>query len=168
MPQSGNAPQQAQNQPSYQPLPKTTTVPGAVQFSQLNPTPKQPESLLTDIVKDTVITVKNIKDGQVWRVSLRDGVIIGRDSDCIISVADKSVSRRQCRIYGEGEIMVQNLSRSNVTVHNGKPLEGVERLYAGDTLVCGLTTFKIEEINTAAGAAATGQPDGEIPTSFMR
>jgi hypothetical protein len=85
-------------------------------------------------------------DNQVWDVSLSEDVLIGRDPGCQIHLTNPSVSRRQCKIHLSSNIAVENLSETNTTRLNGKPLFSPAAIAQGDRLRCGRVTLVVESL----------------------
>ena len=86
-------------------------------------------------------------DGQAWDIFLVKDVIVGRSSSCHICLGDSSVSRSQCRIYYNGEAMIENLSKTNLTQVNGIVLNAPKPLKLGDKVKCGQVTLAVENSN---------------------
>lgn len=77
-------------------------------------------------------------------------ILVGRDaSACQVILTEPSVARRQCRIFRQGSwVMLENLSRSNITMLNGhNVLEGCE-LADGGVLQMGRVRMRVEIIQS--------------------
>jgi len=103
----------------------------------------------TVILKDNdgklCIIIRNVNSpDQVWDMSMVNEVLIGRDSNCQVCLADISVSHQQCKIYIDNGIMVENISTSNITQLNGEKLNSPAVLKAGDKLKCGIVTLSVD------------------------
>jgi hypothetical protein len=83
---------------------------------------------------------------QVWDLGLTKEALVGRDTSCQVCLPDKSVSRRQCRLYINRVPSVENLSNSNKTLLNGEPLNAPTALKVGDKLKCGHVTLLVESL----------------------
>jgi len=93
------------------------------------------------------ILLHNVSEvDQAWDITLTKGVIIGRDTSCQICLADNSVSREQCKIYHNGNAMVENRSKSNKTLLNGELLNKPTAIKSGDRLKCGRITLIVDSI----------------------
>lgn len=80
--------------------------------------------------------------GRTWAVGL-DPIVIGRDSDCEVSIDDSLVSRRHCEIVSSnGGLVVRDLGSSNATLVNGKSVTETP-LRAGDELAVGRTVLLV-------------------------
>ena len=73
--------------------------------------------------------------GGRWSLT-RAGLLIGRDADCDIVVADRQVSRHHARIrvVAEGEVFLEDLQSKNGTHVNGVVIEEPHRLTDGDVI----------------------------------
>jgi len=73
--------------------------------------------------------------GERWPLT-RSGLLIGRDADCDVVVADRQVSRHHARIRvpAEGEVVLEDLQSKNGTHVNGVVIEGPYRLSDGDVI----------------------------------
>ncbi len=73
--------------------------------------------------------------GGRWPLT-RDGLLIGRDADCDVVVADRQVSRHHARIRlgGEGTFTLEDLQSKNGTHVNGVALQAPYRLVDGDVI----------------------------------
>jgi Nif-specific regulatory protein len=78
--------------------------------------------------------------GLTW--TLQDkALVVGRDTDCDIVIADALVSRRHCELNCRGdEIYVRDLGSRNATLVNGRPVDGC-RLQVGDEVSVGTVSF---------------------------
>ncbi len=75
--------------------------------------------------------------------------VLGRQSDCELSIPDPLLSRRHCSIAadGKGGFILEDLNSTNSTYLNSKVLKGRTRLNYGDRIVIGNTIvrFFVEE-----------------------
>jgi pSer/pThr/pTyr-binding forkhead associated (FHA) protein len=81
-------------------------------------------------------------------------VIVGRNADCQVFLAESSVSRQQCKIYLNGAVIIENLSNSNRTQLNGLPLNNPTILKLGDKIKCGRTTLIVDALNVSDSHSA--------------
>lgn len=85
-----------------------------------------------------------------------DSFVIGRGSDCDLTLPERMVSRHHVRIYHDGgHFHVQDLGSKNGTHLNGAPLQGSTRLQDGDEIQVALAV-KLVYIGT----------DATVPLSF--
>ena len=72
-------------------------------------------------------------------------IIVGYDEECQICLNyEESVSGQHCRITEQnGVVTVQNLSRTNPTLLNGKKIEKEEAIETGDVLTIGRLKMKV-------------------------
>jgi hypothetical protein len=75
------------------------------------------------------------------------GLVIGRQPDCDLVLADPNVSRHHAEIRpaGDGEFEVADLGSTNGTKLNGARVQGIESLRDGDSLIVGATTLRFEQ-----------------------
>ncbi len=72
-------------------------------------------------------------DGQKWAITHE--IIIGRDTDCDITIPKRQVSRKHARIFVEGkDTYIQDLGSKNGTHNNGKRIESPTILTDGDII----------------------------------
>lgn len=70
-------------------------------------------------------------NGQRW--VLRDAILVGRGTDCDISIPSRQVSRQHARISLTSEgTLLEDLGSKNGTHHNGQPVEETALLKDGD------------------------------------
>ena len=84
--------------------------------------------------------------GQKWDLSLSEELLVGRDTGCQIRILDNRTSRKQCRIYYQGAVYIENLSQSNITKLDGDELKKPEILKSGDKIQCGQVILLVEKI----------------------
>jgi MoxR-like ATPase len=100
--------------------------------------------------------------GQKGReIELLDGeVVIGRDSDCSLSLDDSQVSRRHARVYCENGVwMLADLDSANGTLVNGVAITAVP-LREADEVAIGETVFVFQngEGDGTGQAASAAEP----------
>ena len=97
-------------------------------------------------------------------IELQEGSesVIGRSSECDVTLADAEASRKHCQVaYADGRLSITDLDSSNGTFVNGRratkaPLE------AGDVVAVGDTKMQVEGKESRDAAAATTMvPDGK-------
>lgn len=99
------------------------------------------------------VRLRNINNpDQIWEISLSSGVLIGRDTECQVCIDERSMSRRQCRLYvdANGIPTAENLSSANVTYLNGEPLTTLRRISESDKLKCGRVTLMIDSLYSSS------------------
>lgn len=99
------------------------------------------------------VRLRNINNpDQIWEIGLTGGILIGRDTECQICIDEKSMSRRQCRLYldDNGVPMAENLSSANITQLNAEPLTAPRRISERDRLKCGRVTLVIDSLYGAS------------------
>lgn len=81
-----------------------------------------------------------------FEVSLSDSVLIGYNKGCQICLNyEETVSGNHCRIYGEnGKYYVENLSKTNGTLMDGKRVIHTAEIYTGCVLTLGNLKMKVE------------------------
>jgi two-component system, NtrC family, response regulator HydG len=102
-----------------------------------------------------LIARAGITRGVTWTIG-DTPLVIGRDMDCSVRIADASVSRRHCLVLMRGgEAWIEDLGSRNTTLVNGRPVKK-HRLAAGDEIVVGPVRllFRAQE-----GAAANAAPE---------
>lgn len=79
-------------------------------------------------------------------VALNGEVLVGRDaSACQVVFTEPSVARKQCRIFQQGSwVMISNLSQSNITKLNGRPVTEECELSSGSTLQMGRLRMRVD------------------------
>ena len=83
---------------------------------------------------------------KVLNLSLSNEIIIGRDKSCHIIIDDKSISRRHCKIYFNEAVMIENLSKTNVTLVNDNFIDDPVEIIIGDEIKIGLATLVVDSI----------------------
>lgn len=110
------------------------------------------------------ISLRNLNvENQVWNIVLIKDVIVGRDKDCQICLEDTSVSHKQCRLYFDRVVKVENLSNSNKTQLNGSQVDAPAIVNTGDKIKCGRVTLLVDSLYSEPG---TG--DLKKGTGFIR
>lgn len=81
-----------------------------------------------------------------FEVSLNDPVLVGYNRGCQIRLNyEETVSGNHCRIYGEnGKFYVENLSKTNGTLVDGKRIVNMAEIYTGCVLTLGKLKMKVE------------------------
>ncbi len=81
-----------------------------------------------------------------FEVSLSDSILIGYNRGCQICLNyEETVSGNHCRIYGEnGKFYVENLSKTNGTLMDGKRVVQTAEIYTGCVLTLGNLKMKVE------------------------
>lgn len=86
----------------------------------------------------------------------REGLVIGRASECDVVLADSMVSRRHARLWLDGQLLkVEDLGSRNGIMVNGERVARL-RLDEGDELVVGTHTFQIMRATRGRSLAETG------------
>ncbi|NVN91637.1 MAG: SpoIIE family protein phosphatase [Desulfuromonadales bacterium] len=77
--------------------------------------------------------------------SLKPSLVIGRRSDCDISVIDPLVSRQHAKVYqAEDRCQIQDMGSRNGTMVNGEHISQPRELYPGDTITVGASRVVFE------------------------
>ena len=72
----------------------------------------------------------------------QDSVLIGRTPECDVVLYDAGVSRKHCRIFGEGRrYLIEDMGSSNGTKVNGSSITKKQPLTDGDQLTLGPVVF---------------------------
>lgn len=91
-----------------------------------------------------------------WTLPITDEVLIGRSPEANLTLDDKTVSRKQFRIFvHNGHLAVENLSRTNKTNLNGILLVERMPLRPGDVLSFGRVSLRVEYVRTSDYSSAT-------------
>jgi DNA-binding winged helix-turn-helix (wHTH) protein len=82
-----------------------------------------------------LILYEGEEPGECWMLN-QNQIILGRDPDCDIVLADRQVSRQHATITRrtDGEYIIQDCQSKNGTCVNGIPLEGEHTLRDGDEI----------------------------------
>ena len=90
-----------------------------------------------------LLIVSGAKLGELIEISAERPVVIGRASDCTLSLPYPNVSRNHCRLLREGEqVFIEDLGSTNRTYVNGREISGRLRLNDGDQLSVGNSAMK--------------------------
>jgi hypothetical protein len=84
---------------------------------------------------------------QVWNLSLKYEILIGRNESCQVVLIDTSISRPQCRIYVAEVPMLEHLGKANTTCLNGSPVLLPVEISQGDLIKMGRVTLVVERLN---------------------
>jgi pSer/pThr/pTyr-binding forkhead associated (FHA) protein len=85
--------------------------------------------------------------GREAQFPLTSELIIGRDENCDIALADPRISRRHARVYLEGrQAVIEDLGSRNGTFVNRKQIVEPQRLNRGDLITVG--KFKLQLVET--------------------
>src|SRR5271170_3983271 len=77
--------------------------------------------------------------------------LIGRARDCTIRVRDASVALRHLEVSSrEGRLVARDPDGQSRTSINGRPLEGIQELKAGDVLRLGSSELRIDEARSSS------------------
>jgi len=89
--------------------------------------------------------VNGNQQGQAAQVA-GDRFLVGRGSDCQLTLADSEASRRHAllRPQADGSVVLEDLGSTNGTYLNGEALHGPQPLHAGDTIRIGDSEFTFE------------------------
>ncbi|HZP65418.1 MAG TPA: GGDEF domain-containing protein [Rudaea sp.] len=101
----------------------------------------QPPPREDDTFKPRLIVVSGVMLG--FQLELGSAlVVVGRASECGLSLPHPSVSRHHCRIWREGDTyIIEDLGSTNRTYLNGKPITRAE-LRDGDQIAVGSNAIK--------------------------
>ena len=87
-----------------------------------------------------------------------DEVVVGRASQCELSLADRFLSRRHARIFREGENwMIEDLGSRNGTLRNGHSVEHPERLASGDEIQLSGSVLRVLAPHADRPSASTSE-----------
>jgi hypothetical protein len=107
-------------------------------------------------IHPTIILRNGDSPEQVYNLKLQGEITIGRGADCQVHLDDKSVSHSQCRIYTQNDyIVIENLSRSNITKLNNADLNSPKPLKKGDKIKCGRVVLSVESIKDTGADVGT-------------
>jgi Mg-chelatase subunit ChlD len=102
----------------------------------------EPESGEGMPMRLTVVAGQNA--GSSYEVELKNKVVIGRDKDCNVVLADPEVSNRHCELaLVHGQVLVYDLGSTNSTYVNGVPIHGRHKLEPLDTIAVGDTELRV-------------------------
>ena len=108
--------------------------------------------LNSNIISDPILHNRCIRlryasdENKVLSLNLSDEIIIGRERNCHIIFDDKSISRRHCRIYFTGAVMIENLSKTNGTLVNDNVIDTPVEIIIGDEIKIGLATLVVDSL----------------------
>lgn len=92
-----------------------------------------------------------------------DSVVIGRSSQADLVIPDRYLSRRQARLYRDGESwMIEDLGARNPTLVNGQPISGPTPVKVGDSVRVSETLLRFgaspdtEEVGLPASSPDSG------------
>ncbi len=88
-------------------------------------------------------------------------IIIGRSSECDVTIADRYMSRRHARlVHDDDRWLLEDLGSRNGTTVNGSRVEAPTPIAEGDEIVLSGSTVRIE----GAGGARRGARTTEVPS----
>jgi len=98
--------------------------------------------------------------GNSWTIA-QERLVIGRDTDCDVIIADALVSRHHCEVWQtDNDVFVRDLGSRNCTLVNGRPIDSTQ-LNVGDEICVGNLSFilsrRLLEPQSGVSAAPTGQ-----------
>ena len=103
-----------------------------------------------------------------WTFPVDKDLVIGRSESCAIRLNDKSVSREQCKIvFGNSGISVINLSQTNKTILNGKPVAAMAEIKPGDLLKFGREEIRVDYIQSFVGGQAQNPNRKNDDTEYL-
>lgn len=104
-----------------------------------------------------LVAMDGPKPNQYWTLS-KDTIILGRDDECDIVLAERQVSRQHIRIHWEGNrYYVTDLESKNGTWVNGQRLEGTRELNDGDEIHVALAV-RLQFVGSGATAPLPFEP----------
>ena len=87
--------------------------------------------------------------GKTWNLPVRNDILIGRAAHNTILLDDTSVAREQCKIVIHGtQLVLVNLSKTNITILNGAIVSEAVPLKTGDTMVLGREVLRVDHIES--------------------
>lgn len=97
-----------------------------------------------------------------------DSLVVGRSSEADLTLADRGLSRRHARLYGEGDaLMVEDLGSHNGTLLNGERIDRPTAVGAGDVIQIANSLISLDAASEA-GAALTTEADAHPSTTVFR
>jgi DNA-binding winged helix-turn-helix (wHTH) protein len=88
----------------------------------------------------------------------KDDVVLGRDEECDLTLAERQISRQHIRIYKQGELYhIQDLDSKNGTWVNGLQLKGSRELHDGDEIHVALAV-RLRFIDSDATSPLSSEP----------
>ena len=101
----------------------------------------------------------------MWEIESQ-GLALGRSADCEITVDDRTVSRRHCRVFRKGDtVHFEDLGSRNPALVNGLPCENGP-LKPGDEVAVGGEVFLLTKGASPERAASPGRK--EVKTIVLR
>jgi hypothetical protein len=98
--------------------------------------------------------------GQRWSITA-EGVTVGRDDTCEITVPDRQISRQHFRVFRKGNAtVIKDLDSKNGTWVNGSPISAEQELRDGDLIQI---AFSLQMIYLASESTVPLQFDGTLP-----
>lgn len=90
----------------------------------------------------TVVT--GSEPGKRFKLGFNDSAVIGRASDCDLSLNDSEISSRHAEIkFDKGILVIKDLNSKNGTLINGVPIHTVHYLQDGDQILIGRTELRL-------------------------
>lgn len=90
----------------------------------------------------TVVT--GSEPGKRFKLGFNDSAVIGRASDCDLSLNDSEISSRHAEIkFDKGILVIKDLNSMNGTLINGVPIHTLHYLQDGDQILIGRTELRL-------------------------
>jgi pSer/pThr/pTyr-binding forkhead associated (FHA) protein len=106
---------------------------------------QQGDKLSTQKKPAITLTVQIEQDQQSVRTFSQPQIMIGRDSNCDLSIMDEALSAHHARLtHHHGQWWLEDLNSTNGTFLNREKLSTPAVVITGDHFKCGNTVFSIE------------------------
>ena len=127
-------------------------------FSDLGKGSQKPETYIR------LISLNNaVPNVQKWELPLTNEIIVGRNEDCHVHLANGTVSRQHCKIYITNNLpFIENLSYTNNTQINGKKITTSVKLNSGDKIKCGQTLLFVEALFVSDSSGGDDLPNNTV------
>ena len=90
----------------------------------------------------TVVT--GSEPGKRFNLGFNDSAVIGRASDCDLTLNDSEISSRHAEIkFDKGILVIKDLNSTNGTLINGVPIHTLHYLQDGDQILIGRTELRL-------------------------